>query len=1480
MRHASNQQEFINNTKISDQTLKQFISTVDSSKISLENYQSYLQSTGKTTSKFGSTLKNIGGTILSSLANAGIGMLIGVAVNGIVSLIDYLVVTKKEIKEMAQAAQSNIDTVRSNFDNLSSTVESVGDTYARLRQGVQQTNSEIKNIDLSQSDYEEFLSVSNQIAELSPELISGYDAQGNAILNLKGDYDSIISSLDTFIEKQRESMNLEIAENLPDLFKGVKQDSDDYLKEIDEYSQQISSLKEAYASLNDPGFLENFENGILQFQEQDSHKFSLLATEYNELLKSLGLNKYINGNVTPTNLEKGSYFVDFSSAPKEEIQRAMSELSSIATEYQVQIGDLTDQVQQTTQKNAENWASLKDEMFAALSVDDSYKILSDQARSDVQSIINNMDWGSLMSNNDISEWSDLESWIDDNILSLFSGDNAASIQQAIAKAFDLQDALKSGEKSIGEYQKEISSILDSFDDLDDATKDAIEVSLEFTGEDGADLDTMINNVKGKLSDEFDGMVGSMSYDDLVFAYQIENTGEMTWDELLEKIQETKNLSNIPTLDLLAQSASVTESSITALTSALSEQNSAGNISSETYDSLIAANSDYTKAIEYTATGIQLNADKAKALTKANAELADAQIKAAKANDVAKYKENAEAIDKYTESLKNASNAGERDAIQARIDVLQSENTALEANIQQYDQLTASLRALTSTYNAWMTARSSSNEGDMYDNIFSGIEETKDLYDKGLVGTDDFRAFVDLMTYQDMSTASAGELVDAYEKARDNFSLFFTEGSEGCRNFLNRVHELNEEWAHINENGEWEIDFGKGGDEDVAEALGISVDAVQAALKKLRDYGFEVNLDFDDEGQSLDELVSKMEDGSSAAEILQDAIEGIDSSSLSTEDWSNLTTAIQEARDAVVAYQNQQLEQQYQDGNLNIDEVQENIDKFIEAQRVLAETQNSLSPTTNILDNGSFSHALADVQEAQEYLESLPEEIKEQLNIDPNEWAERIMNGEEFDVDINTSTAVSDLDALKIAAQQAYSVMMEDPTADNIANFQRYESLLSDLPDAIQTSMYLDISQPENAFTNFQQMAADYQAAIAVINKSEFGNVTVDTTQLDNAYQVLENISSVMYNLPDNIQTQLNIQGLSQEEILSKLQANEITIPTELQTPDTTAATAEVDSFVSYAQSQHPIINIDANLASAKQAVAAWTPIGKTITINANIRPTGATNLVQANGTAHADGTVGHSLRSDFVRKHHPIVHQAYYGGDWGIPYDQTALVGEIGPELLVRDGKWQLIGQRGTGFQGLKRGDIIFNSAQTEQIFKNGWVTGRGKSIGFNSHAMGTVNPRSFNNAFSSGSGMFYGGASSSNGYHAVTSASSSNKTSSSKKTSSSSSSKKEADDFSESLDEIEIKIDRIERAISQLDLKASSAFRTWTTRAEALGQQMSKVAEEIDIQQQGYDRYLQQANSVGLSADWVDKIQNGKIDIETITDEDLYDKIQEYQQW
>ncbi len=43
-----------------------------------------------------------------------------------------------------------------------------------------------------------------------------------------------------------------------------------------------------------------------------------------------------------------------------------------------------------------------------------------------------------------------------------------------------------------------------------------------------------------------------------------------------------------------------------------------------------------------------------------------------------------------------------------------------------------------------------------------LESAKELYDKGLTGTNKFREFVDLMSNQDLSTASNEEIVAAYE----------------------------------------------------------------------------------------------------------------------------------------------------------------------------------------------------------------------------------------------------------------------------------------------------------------------------------------------------------------------------------------------------------------------------------------------------------------------------------------------------------------------------------------------------------------------------------------------------------------------------------------------------------------------------------------------------------------------------------------------
>lgn len=246
----------------------------------------------------------------------------------------------------------------------------------------------------------------------------------------------------------------------------------------------------------------------------------------------------------------------------------------------------------------------------------------------------------------------------------------------------------------------------------------------------------------------------------------------------------------------------------------------------------------------------------------------------------------------------------------------------------------------------------------------------------------------------------------------------------------------------------------------------------------------------------------------------------------------------------------------------------------------------------------------------------------------------------------------------------------------------------------------------------------------------------------------------------------------------------------------------------------------------------------------------------ANGTAHVNGTAGN----------------AFAKGNWGTKEDGSALMGELGQEIIVRDGHWFTVGDNGAEFVGYKKGDIVFNHKQSEELLKNGYVTsggGRGRAL-----AEGT--------AFSSGTPSrrpTYGSSHSTRGNASGGSRSSGSRSSGSN-SGSNSNANKEAEKSEQTLDWIEIALNRVERAISRLDKTATSTFKNWTKRGTALNDQINQTRREIDLQNQAYNRYMQQANSVGLDGGYAAKVRDGTIDIEKITDDDLNNKISEYKQW
>lgn len=289
-------------------------------------------------------------------------------------------------------------------------------------------------------------------------------------------------------------------------------------------------------------------------------------------------------------------------------------------------------------------------------------------------------------------------------------------------------------------------------------------------------------------------------------------------------------------------------------------------------------------------------------------------------------------------------------------------------------------------------------------------------------------------------------------------------------------------------------------------------------------------------------------------------------------------------------------------------------------------------------------------------------------------------------------------------------------------------------------------------------------------------------------------------------------------------------------------------------------NATASYGVDSSKVDSYTPPTKTGVVNyvANVIGSVAGKVKEivgggANGTAHVNGT-------------------AFAQGNWGTKENGTALMGELGQEVIVRDGHFFTVGDNGAEFVKYKKGDIVFNHKQSEELFKNGYVTsggGRGKAL-----VSGT--------AFGRGSGGI-GRANKGSSAKTRSSSSSSSKSSSSSSSSNSnsnSSANEEADKFEETLDWIETALDRVERAISRLDKTAASTYKNWTKRGTALNDQISQTRREIDLQNQAYNRYIQQANSVGLDAGYAAKVRDGTIDIEKITDEDLNNKISEYKQW
>lgn len=736
-------------------------------------------------------------------------------------------------------------------------------------------------------------------------------------------------------------------------------------------------------------------------------------------------------------------------------------------------------------------------------------------------------------------------------------------------------------------------------------------------------------------------------------------------------------------EAFSTSVQTASENLTTLQDIISESSSGSGISADNVKAFQDMfGSDSKKVLEKTANGYHLNVD-------ALRELQAQQETLTKSDYLSALSDQYELLADNAEKLAKAQFMGDTDQISA----LEATRQGILSQISSLQDLQYQYESATSAYQDWINAQSNGSERDMYENIQSGYSQVKDLIDRGWGGSDEVRTYVDLLSSADLSTASVDEVIDAYNRlgqtiGNSGHSIldFFTvdeDGNittDGIYNFFDTVNSvLGEEFAKINENGEYEFNFGEGRDQTVADKLGMDVEAVQSILRAATDAGFETNLDqpiasleeLKTSAQSAQEALSKMEDTSlgdinfdstSFAEITDDIVqveEYIDQLKNDKTLEPDVKTEKLENANAILEYL---VEMQNEAGSNNI-EITVNAE---ELEQKISDAKSALDAFKN--DSGVVDLSVEGAQEAIDNLQALLYS-KEQLN------APTVMA-------IDTSQVDGDLGAA-------------------IGKIQEFQQALSDLNVAqglADAGVDIDTSAA-------QQKVQDLAGQIQSLDTDTKASLGLDTSEFDTALSTIQNQKV-------DVQAGVNLDQASLSTISSSISAisPEVLVkagvdPAAVDAYDPADKDAEVKYTVNAAE-------VNAYDPPDKGATVIYSPdtSGLPTRFSAITRTVKyeATGDVGVNGTAHAEGTANAS-------------------GNWGIKRGGTSLVGELGQEILVRDSKFYTIGDHGVEFINTKPGDIIFNHKQSEALLKNGYVTSRGKMIGGNANANGS--------AYSSGSG-------------------------------------------------------------------------------------------------------------------------------------------------
>lgn len=305
--------------------LKGYASSVDDASMSTKGFVQYSKDLNVQVNKLGKSGGIVSG-VFRNIKTIITNGLVTLATYAIFSAIDYFENRVKRMKEEAEELKTAYENKADEINGNLNSVEGVSKEFDKLSKGVDNFGN---NLSLTNDEYSRYKEISNELAEINPKLIQGYDDEGNAIINKNNAIKDTISLLkeqqklnasditsDKNLQKLAngligsftdENVNMNGIHNIEDQFNQYKTEFGNRIKTYVDNLDDNNKLKEEFATYSNKiqGFkfepsashLADIQKDISELMNKGG-KDKFLTSDYNKYVN------FINENIDQYNLYK------------------------------------------------------------------------------------------------------------------------------------------------------------------------------------------------------------------------------------------------------------------------------------------------------------------------------------------------------------------------------------------------------------------------------------------------------------------------------------------------------------------------------------------------------------------------------------------------------------------------------------------------------------------------------------------------------------------------------------------------------------------------------------------------------------------------------------------------------------------------------------------------------------------------------------------------------------------------------------------------------------------------------------------------------------------------------------------------------------------------------------------------------------------------------------------------------------------------